>query len=315
MDNLVFCLNAVTPVFLLIATGTAIRSAGLLDENGAKQINKLSYYIFLPLVMFRTAYTSALSEAFDLGLLLLAIACITGIVGITLLFAPCLTTSRGQIAVLAQASYRSNIGMVGIAFASSLSGEFAAAQMGVMVAILVPLYNVFAVILFSVYSDVPKQSISLKSIALNIVLNPMIMLNLLGFAFSGLGFVLPHILRKPLFDLASAGSVVALLGIGAQLSFNKILSNSRLTLAGAFTKLIFLPAVGTVIAVWLGMRDAMLCVLFLLLATPNATGCASMADIMGADGPLAAEMVVFSTAASAFTIFFGFFILKSFGFV
>ena len=46
-----------------------------------------------------------------------------------------------------------------------------------------------------------------------------------------------------------------------------------------------------------------------------ATASAAQADGMNADGTLAAEMVVFTTAASVITIFIGSFILKSLGLI
>ncbi|HWP50925.1 MAG TPA: AEC family transporter, partial [Clostridia bacterium] len=248
---------------------------------------------------------------FDPVLLSLCVLCLLGMVGSMLLLAPRLIKSRGRIGVMVQASFRSNAVMLGIPFAISLSGEAAAGTMGVLVACTVPLYNVLAVIIFSIYTDTPGQKVAIKSVIANVFSNPLIIASIAGFVFSGLHISLPVLIQRPVFDLGTAGSIIAMLGVGAQLNFKNALRNMKLTLVCACAKLLVLPLVGVVIGTLIGMKSIPLCALFLVLATPNATGCPVMADVMGADGALAAEMVVFTTGASVMTVFLGSFILKS----
>lgn len=315
MENFIFCLNAVVPGFLLIGAGYFVRVIGWLDEIGTKQVNRLCFYLLLPLLMFKTAYTSDFSTAFDPVLLSLCIMCLLGMIGVMLLIAPRLTDSRGRIGVIVQASFRSNAVMMGLPFAISLCGEEAAGLMGVLVACTVPLYNVLAVILFSIYTDKPGVKISLKSIVTNVFSNPLVAASAIGFILSGLHIPLPVVIQRPLFDLGTAGSIVAMLGVGAQLDFKNALRNMKLTLITACAKLLILPLVGTTIGILIGMDRLSLCSLFLVLATPNATGCPVMADVMGGDGTLAAEMVVFTTGVSVFTVFWGSLILKNMGLI
>ncbi len=315
MENFIFVLNAVVPGFLLIASGYFVRRVGWLDDVGTKQVNRLCFYLLLPLLMFKTAYTSDFSTAFDPVLLALCVLCLVGMIGIMLLIAPRLTTSRGRIGVMAQASYRSNAVMLGLPFAISLSGDSAAGIMGVLVACTVPLYNILAVIIFSVYTDKPGQKVDIKSVITNVFSNPLIIASIAGFILSGLHISLPTLLQRPVFDLGTAGSIIAMVGVGAQLDFKNALRNMKLTLVCACAKLLVLPLIGTTIAMLIGMKGAALCSLFLILATPNATGCPVMADVMGADGALAAEMVVFTTGASVVTVFLGSFILKNMGLI
>lgn len=315
LENFIFCINAVIPGFLLIACGYVVRQVGWLDESGTKQVNRLCFHLLLPLLMFKTVYTSDFKTDFDPLLVSLCILCLLGMIGLMLLIAPKLTDSRGRIGVMAQAGFRSNAVMLGLPFAISLAGEAAAGTTGVLVACTVPLYNVLAVIIFSIYTDTPGQRVDLKSIVGNVFSNPLVLAAIAGFVLSALHIPLPALIQRPVFDLGSTGSTVAMVGVGAQLNFKNALRNMRLTLVAAFAKLIFLPLVGTAIGIFLGMGKIPLCALFLILATPNATGCPVMADVMGADGALAAEMVVFTTAASVFTVFAGSLILKNMGLI
>lgn len=303
------------PGFLLIGCGYAIRRIGWLSEVGAKQINRLCFHLLLPSLLFRTIYTSDFKASFDPLLLTLCFGCLLGMIGVMLLIAPRLTDSRGRIGVITQASFRSNAIMLGLPFAINLSGEAAAGTMGVLVAFTMPMYNVLAAILFSVYNDDPDQKINVKSVAVNVLSNPLIIAAIAGFSISALPFPLPTLIQRPIFDLASAGTVVAMIGVGAQLDFKSALHNIRLTLVASCAKLIVLPLVGTALGVLFGLGKAPLCALFLVLGTPNATTCPVVADVMGADGPLAVEMVVFTTVASVFTVFLGSLILKNMGLI
>lgn len=315
MENFIFCLNAVAPGFLLIAAGYFVRVVGWLDEVGTKQVNRLCFYLLLPLLLFKTAYTSDFSTAFDPVMLSLCVVCLLGMIGVMLLIAPRLTDSRGRIGVMVQASFRSNAVMLGLPFAISLCGEEAAGPMGVLVACAVPLYNVLAVIIFSIYTDKPGTKINLKTIVVNVFSNPLVAASIAGFILAGLHISLPVLIQRPVFDLGTAGSIVAMLGVGAQLDFKNALKNIKLTLVCACAKLLVLPLVGTAIGILIGLERIPLCALFLVLATPNATGCPVMADVMGGDGALAAEMVVFTTGASVVTVFFGSLILKNMGLI
>lgn len=315
MKNFIFCLNAVIPGFMLIASGYAVRQIGWLDEHGTKQLNRLCFYLLLPLLIFKTAYTSGFSTSFDAQLLLLCTLCLLSIVGLMLLIAPKMADTRGKIGVMAQASFRSNAVMMGIPFAISLCGEEASGTIGVLVACIVPLYNILAVVIFSIYTDTPGQKIDFVSVIINVFKNPLIIMSIAGFVFYGFNIPLPLIIQRPVFDLGTAGSILAMVGVGAQLNFKNALRNIKLTLVCAIAKLLILPVVGTIIGILLGMQGATLCSLFLILGTPNATGSPVMADVMGADGNLAAEMVVFTTGASVVTIFLGSFLLKSLGLI
>lgn len=315
MENFFFVLNAVVPGFLLIACGYAVRRIGWLDEVGTKQVNRLCFHLLLPLLMFKTVYTSDFKTDFDPLLVSLCVLCLLGMIGLMALVAPKLTDSRGRIGVMMQASYRSNAIMLGLPFAVSLAGEGAAGTTGVLVACSVPLYNVLAVIIFSVYTDKPGPKVRLRSIMGGVFSNPIVIAAVVAFALSELRIPLPTLIQRPVFDLGTAGSTIAMIGVGAQLNFKNALRNLKLTLVAACAKLIVLPLVGTAIGIFWGMGKISLCALFLVLATPNATGCPVMADVMGADGALAAEMVVFTTAASVVTVFVGSLILKNMGLI
>jgi predicted permease len=69
-------------------------------------------------------------------------------------------------------------------------------------------------------------------------------------------------------------------------------------------KLAIVPALVTVCATALGFRGLQWFILFIYFGAPTAVSSVSMAENMGGDGELAGELVVATTLASIFSIFF-----------
>ena len=58
MDNLLAALSAVYPLLVAIAVGVAIRRAGLVTEQGLKEMNGLVYKMFFPVMLFANVMDS-----------------------------------------------------------------------------------------------------------------------------------------------------------------------------------------------------------------------------------------------------------------
>lgn len=52
MGNLMFCLNATGPIFLMMVFGLFLRKVGILDEDFANRMNKFVFKIPLPFLLF-----------------------------------------------------------------------------------------------------------------------------------------------------------------------------------------------------------------------------------------------------------------------
>ena len=52
MENLMFCLNATGPIFLMMVFGLFLRKVGILDEDFANRMNKFVFKIPLPFYFF-----------------------------------------------------------------------------------------------------------------------------------------------------------------------------------------------------------------------------------------------------------------------
>ena len=181
-----------------------------------------------------------------------------------------------------------------------------------MVAIVIPIYNITAVIILEMFhGGKAKMSVLLK----NVCTNPLIIGAMAGLFFYLLNIKLPASVETPISQFAALSTPLALFVLGGTLHFSAIRHNLKYVVPSMTLKLLVLPAIITVIATVLGFNNLERFILFELYATPVATASYSMAQNMGGDGELAGQFVVLSTAASVVTIFLWVFLFTGIGFI
>lgn len=290
-------------MFLLLATGKLARKTNLLTSESTDRLNALVFKIFLPVSIFKNVYNSSVSDVFDKKLIAF------GIISVTLCFLLLILLTSGcknrkSRGVLIQGIYRSNFLIFGLPVAESFYPDGSlSGKASVLIAIIVPLFNGLAVIALEMFKE-NKQS-GMKTF-LNILKNPLIIGSALGFAALFLkeaGFLLPDAVYKTVSDLSAAATPLALIALGASLDFSKIKGESKYLIWGLLGKLVLSPAVFIGAAVLLGFRDRELAIILSMFASPASVSSYTMAQQMGADDDLAAELVVIGTAVSLITVF------------
>ena len=290
-------------MFLLLATGKLARKTNLLTSESTDRLNALVFKIFLPVSIFKNVYNSSVSDVFDKKLIAF------GIISVTLCFLLLILRTSGcknrkSRGVLIQGIYRSNFLIFGLPVAESFYPDGSlSGKASVLIAIIVPLFNGLAVIALEMFKE-NKQS-GMKTF-LNILKNPLIIGSVLGFVALFLkeaGFLLPDAVYKTVADLSAAATPLALIALGASLDFSKIKGESKYLIWGLLGKLVLSPAVFIGAAVLLGFRDRELAIILSMFASPASVSSYTMAQQMGADDDLAAELVVIGTAVSLITVF------------
>lgn len=303
MDSFLLSFNLVFPMFLLLATGKLARKTNLLTSESTDRLNALVFKIFLPGSIFKNVYNSSVSDVFDKKLIAF------GIISVTLCFLLLILLTSGcknrkSRGVLIQGIYRSNFLIFGLPVAESFYPDGSlSGKASVLIAIIVPLFNGLAVIALEMFKE-NKQS-GMKTF-LNILKNPLIIGSVLGFVALFLkeaGFLLPDAVYKTVSDLSAAATPLALIALGASLDFSKIKGESKYLIWGLLGKLVLSPAVFIGAAVLLGFRDRELAIILSMFASPASVSSYTMAQQMGADDDLAAELVVIGTAVSLITVF------------
>ena len=214
-----------------------------------------------------------------------------------------------------QASYRSSAALLGIAFIQNIYGN--AGMAPVMIIGSVPLYNIMAVLVLSLFK--PGQSgldkAVLKRTAKGIVTNPIILGIVAGLLWSALGLKMPHIMQKTVTNIGGVATPMGLMAMGATFDIKKAFAKVKPAAVATFMKLIGLAAIFLPIAIMLGFRREELVAILVMLGSATTVSCFVMAKNMGHEGVLSSSVVMLTTLFSAFTLTGWLYILKSMNFI
>ncbi len=312
MESLRIAAEIVLPLFLMMAVGYVIRVSGMMNETSVRQTNKAIFKVFLPLLVFRNVYTTSLSESFDSQLLFFTVAG----VALQFLLALCIAFLSGRDSakrgVMLQGMFRSNFVLFGIPVCTALFGDQAAGLASILIAVIIPLYNVLAVISLEMFNGGRPN---VFQILLGIITNPLIIASVLGVLCLSFQIVLPSFLETTVAGLSGIATPLAFVILGASFSFREIGGCIRELCVTLGVKLLFFPILFLGLAILLGFRGPQLAVLLTVFASPVAVSSFTMAQQMGGDDKLAGQLVIFSSILSILTMFLFIFLLKQFAFL
>ena len=316
MRNLLFTLNAILPIILPIVLGYLLKRLHFFKEDFLKEANKLVFKILIPILLFSNLYLADLSTinwAF-VGFVAVAILVLFGIGLLIVLFIP----NRKQKGVILQSTFRSNYAIIGILLATMLGGAEAGAEASVIAAVSVPLFNVLAVIALSIFDHEQEQKISIKNILFKIITNPLIIGVFAGLVVCGIHMGINaaggnvslfyedylSFLPTTISNLSKVATPLALIVLGGRFEFKAVKALWRQLTISVTLRLCITPTIFLVIAYFLGFKGStQFAILIALFATPIAVSSAPMAAQMGQDEELAGQIVVWTSALSAFSLF------------
>ena len=300
MGSFVVAFNAVMPVVLLVAFGYFLKQQRYFNKTTIAQLNKLCFDLLLPIVTFDNIRRTNLNEVFDLRFVLYAAGSIFIAIFLLVILVPLFETDRKKQGVIIQGAFRSNFVMLGIPLSSYIAGENSVVLASMLIMVIIPVFNAAAVILLSIYGGC---TVNKKRLITDVLKNHMIIASALGIIVSLLHSPIPHFLDKSLTDIGKVGSVFPIIVLGAMLDFSKLSANFKNLLITVMGKLIGMPLIFITSAVYLGFSSNEIVALVALYGSPTAVISAVMAEQLGCDHELAAQVVVFSTVISCITIF------------
>ena len=325
MSDLLFTLNAVLPIVLLVALGYALKKMKLITLAGAKEMNKLVFRVFLPVTLFLNVYNIESVGSIKLGYILFVCVIVLIVFFAAMIAFGLMFDDKKRIGALVQASFRSNYALIGIPLATAIFDTEGGIYATLLSAFTIPLYNVLAVIVLSIFGGERAERVSVKKIALGVVKNPLIIGIALGgialavralFVNTGVDFRLTDItpVYKILGQLSAVSTPLALVALGANFEFSAVPGMKREIFAGTFTKCVVTPVIGLAAALLLGcFENAHFAAFVSVFGTSVAVSSVPMAQEMDSDYELAGQLVVWTTAVSAFTLFVFIYILRVMG--
>jgi len=313
MNDLLFSINAVAPLFILITAGYVARQFNFVSDRFLTEATRFTFRFLLPLMLFQNIRNFFHGEFTDKVLIFTAMAGVCTVIILLLCIVPLFVKRRGQRGSMIQGIYRSNFVIYGIPLITGMYGEDGAGAVSILIGVITPIYNIAAVIILSYFSETRTGRISIVQLVLDIVRNPLIIGCVAGMLFGALQVEIPVAINKPVGELAAIASPFALFLLGGEFQFKQLNHNLWKVLFATASRLIIVPLAAMMVFVPMGFRFVELSVLLCIFASPTAVSSYIMASNMGCDGELSGQIVVMTTAVSSLSIFLFVFVLRSMG--
>lgn len=293
-------INTIVPIFVVILLGILLRRMDFLPTAILGPLNKLVFYLAIPAMIFRKIAGASFQDHFQPLIL-------TGtLVPVVVVFGLAFWTVRlGRIeskvsGTFVQSSFHGNLGYIGLAVCFYFLGDQGLTRASILAGFLMLLQNLLSVIGLQTASTSGafRQS---RFVIKKVLLNPVIISAGAGILFSVFGLPLPVTVTRSLDIVSGMALPLALLVIGASLSFSLIRDHLRLALWTGGLKLLLLPLLGLLLFTSLGLEPTAFAPGLILLAAPTATVTYVMAGEMRGSPDLASATVALNTILSAAT--------------
>jgi len=303
--------NTIAPIALVVLLGAVLRRSGFASEGLFKGTNRLVFWVGLPCLLFhKTAqpitHGDAAMRIFLTLLLGTAVCVVAGYVVCLALRVP-----RRSAGAFVQGAYRGNLAYLGLPVVfyalAGVDGGAPAGMNGVAVlaiAPLIPIYNAVAVLVLLIGRDhggAPMHR-RVRAMLFSVATNPLLLACVAGILYSLGGWKLPVVVERTAEAVGQMALPLALLGIGAALSFRELRGRWLFASASTVIKVAVAPLAGYLIGTALGLSSTEILVAMLFLGCPTAVVSWVMAEQLDADHHLAAGVVVLATLLSMITL-------------
>ena len=291
-------LNSLFPVFTLVVLGVLLKRYGFTDAAFLQRSDRLIYYICFPVMLFWKvgAATQTGNIAWKFNLVT------TGVV-VTMFLISTLAISSFRIGSyqagsFSQSCYRFNT-YIGVAIILNGFGEEGLALFGVLISLVIPIINCFAVSVLIWYSGQEMdQGKRLKVLGRALAANPLILGCLAGILYSKTLGTFPVFINNTLSLLSMVTLPMALLSIGGALSFNGVRNGLGISLLASALKLLVLPLLGYCAYRIAGIDGVAFKVGMVFFSLPTSTAIYVLSSQLNSDTELASSAIVLSTMLS-----------------
>src|SRR5207248_3889202 len=208
---------ALLPVFLLIVFGFALKRSLMRLETQWHGLERLTYYVLFPALLIQTLVKADLTRVPIAGvggaLVLSALAMSLLCLGLRSLLAK-MDIDGPAFTSMFQGATRWQT-FVALAVSGNLYGEVGLALASVAMVAIIPLVNVFSVLVLAHYASPEKQSV--RAIIMTVVTNPLIWACAIGLAVNVTHLPLPKIWHEVAEALGRSSLGIGLLVTGAGL--------------------------------------------------------------------------------------------------
>ncbi|AOE83601.1 AEC family transporter [Pseudomonas sp. TCU-HL1] len=305
-------LSITAPVFSMLFLGVGLKRLGWIDAAFINTASSLVFKGTMPTLLFLGIVQTDLRTALQPALIgyFVAATLVCFLIGWGWAILRCPAEDRG---IYTQGAFRGNNGIVGLALATSMYGDYGLSVGSILGAVVILSYNTLSSVVLAIYS--PDAKSDPLSLARSIISNPLILGVLAAVPVAYWQLPLPKWLLTSGEYFAQMTLPLALICIGGTLSLASLRSSGKIAISASLMKMVWLPILATLGAWLCGFRDADLAILFLYFASPTAAASFVMARAVNGNHELAASIIVMTTLAAVVTTNIGLFLLQWAGWI
>ena len=285
LNDLIFSVNTILPVFIVVAIGYYMRRKGTVDASFVSSISNVVFYYALPARMFLDVAGSDFTELMNPRFILVTVGGTIGIFLLAWLVISHYIHDGKKIAAAVHSAYRGNYIYIGLPIIENILQTDHVACSVLVLTFIMPVYNILGVLILSIYNG-DMSGMKPGKLLLNILKNPMIVAVIFGVLYAMTGLPLPYAAEKSLTYLGAISTPMALLMIGARMVDNS-----------------------------LGMPTEEIVTVFVLFAVPTAMNVFIMTKSMDGDDGLAANVILASVPCSVVVMTIGIYLMRMTGIV
>ncbi|MFH2059275.1 MAG: AEC family transporter [Pseudomonadota bacterium] len=293
--------STIVPIFIVIFLGLIAKQRGFFTSEFLSQANRLVYYFAIPAMIFNSISKATLRTQFNLSVIMISLFTLFLITAIAWSVSRVLNMDRSSQGTFIQSSFHGNLGYIGLAVAFYYLGDNGLARASIIAGFVMILQNVLAVITLQYHCQAGKRREGITAILKTTMANPVILSALAGILFSLSGVQMPLIIERALTIIKGMALPMALLIIGASLSFEKFKPRFRPVMAACFFKVMMTPAMGLILFRLFSIDSFDYLPALIILSSPTATLAYAMAKEVGGDPDFAVAAISISTIFSSVT--------------
>jgi malonate transporter len=297
---------SILPIFLITMLGAGSKKYWLTSDEFWRGLEKLSYFVLFPAVLFNYISTADISSTalitLVFGLIVSSIIVSAGMVWYQKQY----DIDKIEFTSIFQGGIRYN-SYIFFALGSALYGDKGLGIVSVISSYMIIFTNSISVLMFNAYIKPPANSAisrfdTLIGFISKFTANPLILASVAGFIFNYLELHMNIGLHNTLVSLSNAALAMGLMNVGAGLkfTFNENYIN-RIMISGVI-KLCILPMIAFIILSMFGITGIPKAIGVLYSGLPCASTAYILSKQLGGDADLMASIITVTTIMSVFTL-------------
>jgi len=295
-------LNNLFPVFTLILFGGLLKRWRLTDDVFLKTADKLTYYIFFPLLLFWKIGGASTVLFSNSGLYKAVLCAVFAVYVLSTIFIIVFKVPDFQAGTFSQSCYRFN-SYIGVAIVLNALGEEGIKHFAILISMIIPVINVLCVSTltwFSKQHTLPSKRLAQTAKAL--ISNPLILACIGGILYANLWDGFPPFIDNALKLSSAVALPLAMLSIGGALTLSTVRDHFKMSLITSVFKLLVLPVTGYLFLMLFGVSGPVFKVGLIYFALPTSPALYILSSQLNSDTDLASASIALSTILSFFSL-------------